>query len=211
MDTHNELTVAEQNAGYKLLFDGKTLEGWDCTGLLGGWSVDDGCIVCQVNKGRFLYTREYFDHFILQIDFKIERGVNSGVFIRVSDLSSLIHNGIEMQIIDSHGKTILDKQSCGALYDLLEPSCDAAYPAGDWNKAIIECRNNFIKIVLNDRLIINMNLDLWDTIGFNPDGTSNKFSKAIKHLPHTGRIALQDHGGKVWFRNIKLLPLKQIK
>jgi hypothetical protein len=204
---NNTLTHEELEDGYKLLFDGKTLEGWNCTGLEGGWGVEDECIVCLVNQGRFLFTEERFENFVLSIDFLTEPDVNSGIFLRVHDLSRIIHNGIEMQILDTYHEKVLNKFSCGAIYDMLEPSSNAVKPAGEWNTAVIECSGPLIRITLNGQQIIDMNLDLWDTPGKNPDGTSHKFQRAYKSLPRLGRIALQDHGGKIWFRNIKLREL----
>jgi hypothetical protein len=204
---HNTLSSEEAQAGYKLLFDGKTLNGWDVTGSPEGWGVEDGCIACMVKKGRYLFTDEQYGDFKLHAEFKTEPGVNSGIFFRVSDLSDLIHNGLEMQILDTYDQTELGKKSCGAVYDLQAPSANAAKPAGEWNDTIIECRGSRVQITLNGRHIIDMNLDDWPTAGQNPDGTTNKFRRAIGKLPHTGRICLQDHQGKAWFRNIKLLPL----
>jgi hypothetical protein len=204
---YNTLTREEQEAGYRLLFDGHSLEGWDYTGLPGGWSVEDGAIVCLVNGGRFLFTREHFDDFVVSVDFRTESGVNSGILFRVHDLSRMLQNALEMQILDTFEAQTMDKFSCGAVYGLLEPAVNAARRAGEWNTAVITCIDSQIRITLNGLPIINMDLNDWDTPGCNPDGTAHKFVRAFKELPRKGRIVLQDHGGKVWFRNIKLRPL----
>ena len=72
---------------------------------------------------------------------------------------------------------------------------------------MISCNENLITVELNGEKIAEMDVDQWTTPGMNPDGTKNKFKYAWKDMPRKGHIGLQDHGGKVWFRNIKLKPL----
>ena len=196
--------------GWISLFDGKSLRGWGVTGNKEGWTVDDGAILCLAKRGRYLYTLEEYGNFTLSIDFKIEEGVNSGIFLRVSDLTdnrSIVNTGLEVQILDSYGREEVDTHNCGAIYDLVAPSKNACKPAGEWNNAVITCRDSLVTVELNGERVVKMDLDRWDTPGMNPDGTGNKFKYAWKDLPRKGHIALQDHNGKVWFRNIKLKPL----
>lgn len=206
----NALTEKERMEGWKLLFDGETLNGWDATGNKEGWTVDEEekAILCLAKGGGYLYTLEQFDDFILKIDFKIDPGVNSGIFFRWSDLSDPVNTGLEMQILDTYGKENPGKHDCGALYDLVPPKVNAVKPAGEWNHVVITCKGPFITIDMNGQRIIDVNIDEWDTPGMNPDGTKNKFKYAWKDLPKRGHIGLQDHGGKVWFRNIKIKPLR---
>jgi hypothetical protein len=144
---------------------------------------------------------------LLSVEFKIEPQVNSGIFFRISGISDFVQKGIEMQVLDSYGREVIGKKDCGAVYDLLAPSVNAVRPAGEWNHAEIECRGSLINIRLNGEHVIAMNMDLWDSPGQNPDGSPNKFKHAIRDLPHRGHIGLQNHGGSVWYKNIKLLPL----
>ena len=209
------LLVVSENIGFARqrqrdewisLFDGKTLNGWSMTGKAEGWTVEDGCILCTVQGGRYLYTLEEYGDFVLSIDFKMSKGVNSGVFFRWSDLSDPVNTGTEMQIYDhpNPGPT----HACGAIYDLVAPSKDVCKPAGEWNNAVITCDDNMISIAMNGEKIAEMDVNLWTEAGKNPDGTVNKFKYAYKNMARKGRIGLQDHGGKVWFRNIKLRPIK---
>lgn len=69
---------------------------------------------------------------------------------------------------------------------------------------MITCNENLIAVELNGEKIAEMDVDQWATAGMNPDGTKNKYKYAWKDMPRKGHIGLQDHGGKIWFRNIKL-------
>ena len=201
------LTEKEKAEGWISLFDGKTLTGWAATGSDEGWTVDDGAILCTVKGGGYLYTLEQYENFVLSVDFKIDTGVNSGIFFRWSDLNDAVHTGIEIQILDTYGRENPGKHDCGAIYELVAPSKQTCKPAGEWNTNAIACNENLTTVELNGEKIAEMDVDQWTTPGMNPDGTKNKFKYAWKDMPRKGHIGLQDHGGKVWFRNIKLKPL----
>lgn len=201
---NNTLTPVEKKAGWKLLFDGKTLDGWTATGNPQSWTVENGTI-SDVNKnGGYLATKEQFKNFTLSLEFKIVKGANSGVFFRWTDLNNPVDTGIEMQILDTYDLKSPGKNDCGAIYDCLAPRKNACKPAGEWNKAVINCRNNLIWIDMNGKRIIYMNLDRWTTPHMNPDGTRNKFKTAYKDMPQNGHIGFQDYGQRLWFRNIKI-------
>lgn len=204
---NNALAPAEKDAGWRLLFDGKTLDGWKATGNAEGWIVQDGVIANTLKGGGCLATNEKYGNFKLSAEFKMDKNCNSGIFFRWANLNDPVQTGIEMQILDSYGKDKPDKHDCGAIYDCLEPSKQAAKPAGEWNKIVLTCRNNMVWVDLNGKRIIYMNLDRWTTPHQNPDGTRNKFNTAYKDMPRVGYIGLQDHGHKVWFKNIKIKAL----
>jgi hypothetical protein len=201
------LTAKEKSEGWISLFDGETLTGWAATGKDEGWTVDDGAILCTVKGGGYLYTLEQYEDFVLSIDFNIDPGVNSGVFVRWSDLKDPVNTGIEMQVLDTYGRENPGTHDCGAIYDLVAPSKQTCKPAGEWNTAVITCDKSLIAVELNGEKIAEMDMDKWTTPGMNPDGTKNKYKYAWKDMPRKGHIGLQDHGGKVWFRNIKLKQL----
>ena len=202
------LNKKEKSEGWISLFDGKTLDGWGVTGNSECWVVDDGCIFLKAKGGGYLYTLDQYDDFELSIDFKIEKGANSGVFLRWTDLKDPVQTGIEMQILDTYGREPVRKNDCGAIYDVMAPTRNSCKPAGEWNDAVIICDGSLIKVELNGEKIIDMDLSRWTEPGKNPDGTDNKFKQAYKNMINNGYIGLQDHGGKVWFRNLKLKALK---
>jgi hypothetical protein len=137
----------------------------------------------------------------------VDKGVNSGIFLRWSDLKDPVNTGIEIQVIDSYGKATPDKHDCGAIYDIIAPSKQACKAPGEWNTAVITCHRNLISVEVNGQKVAEMDLDKWTTAGMNPDRTKNKFKFAYKELPRRGHIGLQDHGGRVWYRNIKIKML----
>jgi len=202
------LSEKEKAEGWISLFDGKTLDGWGVTGDPECWVVKDGCIFLRTKGGRYLYTLDKYDDFMLSIDFKIEEGANSGVFLRWTDLEDPVQTGIEMQILDTYGREPARKNDCGAIYDIMAPTRNTCKPAGEWNTTMLICDHSMITVELNGEKIVDIDLNLWTEPGKNPDGTKNKFRQAYKDMIYKGHIGLQDHGGKAWFRNIKLKLIK---
>lgn len=186
------------------LFNGRDLAGWSC--VPGSWAVENGTLVCK--GGGDLWTDETFDDFALELEFKLPPEGNSGVFLRTGDVNDPVQTSIEVQLLDSHGKRVPDKHDCGAIYDCLAPNKNVARRAGEWNRLGITCDGGRIGVVLNGQPVIDMNLDEWTTPRANPDGSPNKFDRAIKDMPRAGRIGLQDHNTPVWFRNVRVKRLR---
>lgn len=205
--THNQLTEEEQRAGWRLLFDGKTLDGWQATGKPEGWQVSEESILCTAQGGLYLTTVDRFENFLLSLEFRIEPQGNSGVFIRWSDLADPVHTGLEIQILDSYGTEKLVKNTCGAIYGLVAPTTDPFKPAGGWNHYLIKCEGPLVSVELNGQHVAEADIDQWTEPGQNPDGTTNKFRYAWNAMPRLGHIGLQEHDGKVWFRNIRIKEL----
>jgi hypothetical protein len=198
-------TLKKNPGGWIMLFDGTDLSKWES--LPNTWTIEDGLMTCLGGAAGPIWTKETYGNFILELDFKLPPKGNSGVFVRTGEVRDMVQTGIEIQVLDSHGKTPLDKHDCGAVYDCLEPAVDAARPAGEWNHYRILCRDNAIRVRLNGKPVVNMDLDRWSEAGKNPDGTPNKYKNAVKDFPRQGVILLQDHGDKVWYRNIKIRRL----
>jgi len=205
----NTLTPAEKAAGWKLLFDGKTLNGWQITGNPQGWTAQDGAIANLAQKGNMITTVDQFDDFILSLEYKLEERTNSGIFFRIADLRDSVQTGIEMQLIDSKKPKEINKFSCGSIYNCQAPMKHVCKPVGEWNRVVLTCRDNLIWIDVNGKRTLYMNLDRWTTPKMNPDGTPNKFKTAYKDMARKGYIGFQDHGRRVWFRNIKIKPLQK--
>ena len=206
----NTLTPDEQGAGWILLFDGKTLDGWTTSSRMPGKvPVEDGCINPHKCGGYMMIHGKEWSDFVLSLDFKISKGCNSGIFVWTYPLEprpgkDVGHNGIEVAIDDT---TTASYHDTGAIYDLVAPKKNAMSPAGEWNHIEIACKDGRIKVVLNGEGVSEMNLDEWDKPYKRPDGSDHKFDMAFKDHPRHGYIGLQDHGSPCWFKNIKLLPL----
>jgi len=200
----NELTDQEKKDGWVLLFDGKTPEGW--TNLKSA-NIEDGCINPFKSGNYVTFAKEKYGNFVLACDFKVSKGCNSGIFIRTDNPKDPVQTGIEIQVLDSAGKEKMSKHDCGAIYDLVAPTRNPMKPAGEWNHMEITCDKNKISVALNGEKIAEMDLDQWTEAGKNPDGSKNKFTKALKDFARDGQLGFQDHGQPCWYKNIKLKKL----
>ncbi len=173
------------------------------------WAFDADGVLSPASdvRGRNLdiWTKERYGNFILELDFKVLEGGNSGVFVRTGSIEKWINTAIEIQI---HATTDGTKHGqCGAIYDCLSPSKMTVKKPGQWNHYIITCLDNKIYVNLNGEDVIDMDLDLWTEPHKNPQGTKNKFSTAYKDMPREGHLGLQYHGNPIWFKNIKIKSL----
>ncbi len=193
-------TTQPDEAGFRPLFNGKDLAGW--TLKEGSWVVEEGGVLARRGGGN-VWTAEQFDDFVLDLEFKIVKGSNSGVFFRTGNTRDEVQTGIELQVYDTVGKAPT-RNSCGAVYDCVAPSRNVEKPVGEWNRVVLTCRGPKITVVMNGEPIIDMDLDRWTQARRNPDGTPNKFRTAYKDMPRRGFIGFQDHGNAVWYRNIRI-------
>ena len=202
----NELSSAEQAAGWQLLFNGRDTDGWKCNNDKPiATPVEDGCLVPFKAGGYLIVYKEPFGDFKLACDVKVSsEDCNSGIFFRVSDLKKPVTSGFEVQVY----KGGTDLHSFGAIYDLAGPATNVAKPVGQWNHLEITCQGPQISVVANGQSVAQLNCDDYPQPGLRPDGTKHKFGVAIKDLPRSGYLGFQDHGHKVWYKNVKLLVLK---
>jgi hypothetical protein len=187
-----------------VIFDGTSSAGWilcDEKPLPMANVQADG--LNPHGTGSYLVVHETkVGDFVLDFDYKLSKGCNSGVFVRTSDLKNPVNTGIEVALDDTTGHGLHDP---GALYDLVAPSENAQKPAGEWNHMTITAAGPKITIVLNEKEVSTINLDEWNEPGKRPDGSSHKFGDvAIGKLPRTGYIGFQDHGSDCWFKNVKI-------
>ncbi len=177
----------------------------NCTFKKDGWIVEEGVLTRK--GGGDIWTKDKYGDFILDLEFKVAKGTNSGVFIRTADIKKWLHTGIEIQIHDSHNEDPdrkTGKHECGAVYDCLAPTKQVVKKAGEWNRMTIMAFDNRIFITMNNERIIRMDLDEWTEAHKNPDGTKNKFNTAYKDMARSGVFGFQDHGHPVWYRNVRV-------
>jgi len=174
----------------------------------GSWVFDEnGVLTAKGGEGHGLdiWTKDRYGNFVLDIEFKVEKATNSGVFIRTGSIQNWINTTIEVQIHETTDGT--PHGQCGAIYDCLSPSKSAVKGGGEWNHYVITCLDNKIYVELNGQQIIDMDLNQWKEAHKNPDGTPNKFTTAYKDMPRVGHIGLQYHGMPIWYKNLKIKSL----
>jgi len=211
----NTLSAAEKEAGWKLLFDGKSTEGWrnyrkQTVGA--GWKIIDGALTRAEKGAGDIITTEQYDSFELLIDYKIAPGGNSGVMYHVTEEGATPwQTGPEVQILDNAaGK---DPQRAGWLYQLYQPAIDpktgkpidATRPAGEWNTLRIVITPEKCEHFMNGVKYVEYvkGSDDWNQrVARSKFGKMPLFGKAAR-----GHICLQDHGNEVAFRNIKIRPI----
>lgn len=208
----NTLTTAEKSAGWELLFDGKTLEGWRTYGGKppGGWVVVDGTLhaIAKV-KGAELITEKKYDDFDFSWDWKISVGGNNGVKYFVTEARPK-SPGHEYQMIDDaghpDGKKGANRQT-GAFYDVLPP--DPRKPLrqpGEWNHSRIIVKGNTVEHWLNGARVLTYEIG---SAGVKAALARSKFKDEPGFGEKiTGHLMLTYHQDDCWFRNIKIRPLK---
>lgn len=172
-----------------------------------GWQFDGKELVAKNHDT--LWTKDSYGDFILDLEFKVAKESNSGVFLRSGDIKNVLA-ALEIQVHESADGSKYGM--LGAIYDAMPPVKNTAKPVGEWNRYTITCKGPQVTVVLNGETIIDANLDNWPETGKNPDGTPNKFKKALKDFARSGPIGLQGLHGKaqapVWYRNLKIKTLQ---
>lgn len=207
----NLLTAAELAKGWRLLFDGSTLQGWRnyrSKAILPGWRVEGNCLTLD-GYGGDIITNETFENFELSYEWRISPGGNSGVFYNVVEGSNpkIWQTGPEMQVLDNDLSPDARNPThqAGAAYDLFAPRVRAVLPVGRFNKARIIVNRGHVQHWLNGKLVVEY--DLWSP-AWRAAVAASKFADLPGYgLARSGHIALQDHGDRVWFRNIKVRRL----
>ena len=206
------LTAEERQQGWRPLFDGATLAGWRIYhggAPTSGWQVQDGTIVRVAGPAvGDLVTSETFANFDLALDWKVTPGGNSGIIYRVDDSGDATYmTGPEMQVLDDErhldGKSALT--SAGAVYGLYPAPRGVVKPAGEWNAARILVNGNHVEHWLNGKRMGQYELGSTEWMD---KVKASKFDAWKGYGRYqTGRIALQDHGDVVSFRNIRIRVL----
>jgi hypothetical protein len=208
----NQLTGAEKKAGWQLLFNGKTMDGWRPYNkkALAGWEVQDGTLHAQAGvKGCELITEKTFNDFELAWDWRIAPKGNNGVKYFVTEQRPK-SPGPEYQMIDDKGHP--DGQRGGlhqtaAFYDVLPPAADKPINApGEWNSSRIVAKGKHVEHWLNGRKVLEFELDSPEV---KAGIAKSKFSKEAGFGEHiAGHIMLTYHGDACWYRNVKIRELK---
>ena len=207
----NQLSEAEKQQGWILLFNGKTLDGWSTSDKKSSQRPVEAGSINPHKSGHYMMVHEKkWENFVLVLDFKISKGCNSGIFFRTSSLQpqpgrDVGFNGMEIAVDDT---TTAGYHDTGAIYDLVKPSVNAMKPVGQWNHLKLFCNRNRISVTVNGKQVSRMDTDQFSQPNKRPDGSTHKFPVVYKDHPRLGYIGLQDHGADCWYKNIKLKVLK---
>lgn len=221
----NTLSDREKREGWKLLWDGKTTDGWRSAKETGfpkkGWTIEDGELKVVKSEGKEsanggdIITKDKYKNFILKVDFKITTGANSGIKYFVDpDLNKGAGSaiGCEFQILDDKNHPdaklgVKGNRKLGSLYDLIPPYkiSEANFQKGTYNTAMIVVNGDKVEHWLNGKKIVDYerNNQMWNALV--------AYSK-YKNWPDfgnlkEGHILLQDHGDAVSFKSIKIKVL----
>jgi hypothetical protein len=220
MEKQNVLAEKEKQDGWKLLFDGQSLNGWKNYNAPGitGWKVEDNCLASAGTGGDstgYIISGEKYDNFELAFDWKIAAQGNSGVIYHVTENKKYLTpylTGPEYQLLDdvNFPQKVEPWQLTGADYAMhtADTTAKKLNPAGQWNTSKIVFDNGHVEHWLNGKKIVEF--EAWTPEWFKLKN-SGKWTSAPEYgLSETGYISLQDHGSKSWFRNVKIkvLPKK---
>lgn len=172
----------------------------------GSWAFANGELAAKDHDT--LWTTESYGDFVLDLEFKVAKEANSGVFLRAGDIKNIL-SALEIQVHESADGSKYGM--VGAIYDAIPPSKSVAKAVGEWNRFTITCKGPQVTLLFNGETVIDANLDNWPEKGKNADGTPNKFKQALKDFSRKGPIGLQGLHGKaqapVWYRNLKIKAL----
>lgn len=194
----NSLAAGERRLGFELLFDGRSLDRWTQGG---NWVVEDGALFCRDRGGDVYYTGQFVpDDFELRFEWKVAKGVNSGVLYRPGQ--------VEYQVLDdansNYGRN--PRTKAAALFFCVAPSRDVTRPHGEWNEGRIVCQGTVIQHWLNGEKVIDFdyadprwahNVALLRSRGWAPPYSGDLAARR-------GFLRLQYHGGQVWFRSLRM-------
>jgi hypothetical protein len=209
MAQSNTLTAAEKAAGWTLLFDGRSTAGWrgfKAPAPDPGWTAKDGALSPDPKTSKDIMTKAQFGNFELAFEWKISPKGNSGVMFHVTeDGEQTYWSGPEYQVLDnSRGEP--PREQAGALYALYPPVNAVTKPVGEFNQGRIVVRGGKVEHWLNGVKVVEYDMASAD---FKARVAASKFKAWPQFAASpTGHIALQNHGDAVWYRNIKIRPLK---
>ncbi|GHF92059.1 3-keto-disaccharide hydrolase [Thalassotalea marina] len=207
----NQLSEQEQQAGWELLFNGKDMSQWrnyKSEQLNKKWQIDNNTMSLTARGGGDILTKKAYKNFELQLEWKISSAGNSGIFVLVDELGQAIYSHApEVQILDNerHSDNKVDSHLSGSLYDLVSSPKASHKPAEQWNQVTIKLVDGHLQVWQNgvSTASIVIGSTTWNNLV-----KSSKFATWQGFAQgKSGHIGLQDHGDKVWFKNIKIREL----
>ena len=202
-----------RSSDWQILFDGSTTAAWRGylkPDLPAGWQIVDGALTRVAPAGDII-TREQFENFELELEWRVQKGGNSGIFFKVIDdpaIQAVWHSGPELQVLDNdaHRDGLDPRTSAGSNYALHAPTKEVVKPAGEWNHVRIVVDGNHVEHWMNGEKIVEYEIG-------SDDWKARVAASKFKDMPRyatarAGHIALQDHGDWVAYRNIKIRRIR---
>ena len=232
-DENKTISVAKDSKGYMTLFDGKTFIGWRGYGkghVPARWTIENGCLKFNAGQGEggdIIFAHK-FKNFVLEMDWKVSKGANSGIFYLGQEVKSpkgyvepIFISAPECQVLDNENhpdaKLGVDgNRKSSSLYDMIPAKPQNSKPYGQWNHIKIVCDNGHVEHWQNGVKVVQYDLwtPAWTELLQKSKFSQEKWPAAFNLLNncggdnHEGYIGMQDHGDTVWFKNIKVKELK---
>lgn len=180
----------------------------------GVWSWSEG--VLTASEDECLWTKKDYENCMIDLEFKTADKTNSGVVVYCSDTENWIPNSVEIQIADDHskmwGEDAAPTWRCAAIFGHLAASESLVKKPGEWNRYTITCKGQMIYVMLNGKMVTEMDMSKWTSATKNPDGSEipSWLSTPFAKLATKGKIGLQGKhaGAPIYFRNLKIKELK---
>jgi hypothetical protein len=176
------------------------------------WKLEAGTLTAT--RDKMIWTKDSYDEYILDLEFKTASGTNSGVIIHVSDVSKWVPNSLEIQIADDFHEKWASKDrtwQCAAVFGRKAATQSLVKRPGEWNRMTILCEGPYVDVVLNGVQVNSMDMREWTSETKNPDGSTKPkwLNKPLSQHPSEGNIGLQGKHGEspIWFRNIRIQEL----
>ncbi len=218
----NALSATEKKEGWKLLFDGKDLNGWHAYGGKGvgaAWIIEQGAIKLNVperagnkakNGGDIVTDEVISGDFEFKAEWKVSKYANSGIFFFVNESpnnKNMHDTGLELQVIDDkiYEGAKENTHRASDFFGVANARLREGNPQGEWNQIHFIVKKNKLTVYQNEFMV--QEHDLAGT-----DWKQKIAGSGLKNAPigkgsYVGRIGLQDWGSTVWYRNIKLRKL----
>ncbi len=198
----NEANVMLSEPGFKPVFNGENLDGWE--GPVGNYEVKDGAIVCKPRSGGTIYYHQKLSDFVVRFEYKLPPGGNNGLAIRYPGSGDTAYVGMtELQVLDDTAAKYaqLDpRQYHGSAYGMVAAKRGFQRPVGAWNYQEVTVRGSAIKVVMNGTTILDTDLnEVTDYMGGRPHPGKDLSS---------GYFGFAGHGDPVAFRNVRIKALR---
>lgn len=212
----NTLSKSEKKEGWKLLFDGKTFNGWhgfNMKGIPDCWKIEDGIIKMTTVGGaesQDVITDLTYKSFELKLEFRLTKGANSGVIYHVAEDAKYkfpYETGAEYQVIDHENwpDKLEDWQICGANYAMYPPKVRPYKPVGEWNQVHLIVNGNKVTHIQNGKVVVEFEKYSEDWKKLRDSGKWKDFPDYGKF--DEGHISLQNHGTHVDYRSVRIKEL----